>query len=169
MEGNLVTIDELLVGPRLFDIPVYQRGYAWEEKNLQDIWEDLYYLDPSKKHYLGTALLKDSGDTVSVGLNTFKRLEVIDGQQRLTTVLILLREIISQANSVEELRDQVPELEKDYLKNLGYYKLNYKLTSTGSDDDFFRRCVVDGNEILENEIQTGVSMKRRKSGNRTNS
>ena len=41
MEGNLVNLNELIVGDRLFDIPVYQRSYAWEEKNLQDLWEDL--------------------------------------------------------------------------------------------------------------------------------
>ena len=34
-----------------------------EEDNLEDLWEDLYYLDTSKKHYFGTVLLKYSGQT----------------------------------------------------------------------------------------------------------
>ena len=57
MNGSLVSLNGLLTGNQVFDIPVYQRGYAWERKNLEDLWEDLYYLDPSKKHYFGTVLL----------------------------------------------------------------------------------------------------------------
>ena len=59
MNGNLVSLDELLIGNRLFDIPVYQRSYAWESKNLEDLWEDLYYLDDTKIHFFGTLLLKE--------------------------------------------------------------------------------------------------------------
>ncbi len=145
MEGRLVTLNELLVGDRLFHIPVYQRGYAWEEKNLQDLWEDLYHLETSKKHYFGTVLLKDSGTTATVGFKAFKRLEVIDGQQRLTTVLVLLREIISQANA-----DQVSELEEGYLK----YQTHYKLNPLGSDGDFFRDFIIDRKEHLNEDAHT---------------
>ena len=63
MVGTLVNFNGLLTGAKLFDIPTYQRSYAWEEDNLKDLWEDLYYLDPSKDHFFGTVLLKDSGRT----------------------------------------------------------------------------------------------------------
>ncbi len=129
MSGNLVDLNGLLGGSRLFDIPVYQRSYAWEKKNLQDIWEDLYYLDASKDHYFGTALLKDSGNTTEEGFNEFKRFDIIDGQQRLTTVLILLREIISKAkihvDGDKGFEEGLSNLEKKYLKTSGgNYKLN---------------------------------------------
>lgn len=152
MEGTLVSLNALLVGDRLFDIPVYQRSYAWEEKNLQDLWEDLYYLDPSKKHFFGTVLLRDSGATATSGLRTFTRLEVIDGQQRLTTILILLREIISQAKTVanEEFREQATTLEENYLK----YKAHYKLNPLGSDGDFFHDFVIDGKDFKDEDAQT---------------
>ena len=152
MEGNLVNLNELIVGDRLFDIPVYQRNYAWEIKNLQDLWEDLYYLDVSKKHYFGTVLLKDSDKVAVVGLRTLKRLDVIDGQQRLTTILILLREIISQAKAVddEELHKQAPKLEEDYLRPLGKYKLNPQ----SKDGDFFREYVIDELHHLKEGVQT---------------
>ena len=125
MDGSLVSLNGLLTGNQVFDIPVYQRGYAWERKNLEDLWEDLYYLDPSKKHYFGTVLLKDSGKTARTSLSALKRFDLIDGQQRLTTVLILLREIISQLKeiSTNELRGDVDALEKSYLKDGGHYKL----------------------------------------------
>lgn len=144
MNGSLVSLNGLLTGNRMFDIPIYQRGYAWERKNLEDLWEDLYYLDPSKKHYFGTVLLKDSGKTARASLATLKRFDLIDGQQRLTTVLILLREIISQLKEVsaDELQGDVVDLERSYLKHGGHYKLN----PMGADGDFFHR-VIDGSDL----------------------
>ena len=124
MNGNLVSLDELLIGNRLFDIPVYQGAMLGRAENLEE-WEDLYYLDDAKIHFFGTLLLKDSGESTRAGTTTFKRLDVID-QQRLTTILILLREIISQMKDVsdEEIQDDVPKLEEDYLKPKSHYKLN---------------------------------------------
>ncbi len=152
MDGSLVSLSGLVVGNQIFDIPVYQRSYAWEEKNLEDLWEDLYYLDPSKKHYFGTVLLKDSGKTAQAALAKLKRFDVIDGQQRLTTVLILLREIISQLKEVStgELQGEVDALEKTYLKDGSHYKLN----PLGTDGKFFHDVVVDGNEHLGTDTDT---------------
>ena len=157
MDGRLVSLSELLTGNRLYDIPVYQRGYAWERKNLEDLWEDLYYLDPTKKHYFGTVLLKDSGKTARTLLATLKRFDVIDGQQRLTTVLILLREIILQLKEVSgnELQGEVDALEKSYLKDGGHYKLN----PLGDDGHFFHRVVIDGNDFLIDDTTTGFQRR----------
>ena len=152
MDGSLVSLSELLIGNQIFDIPVYQRSYAWERKNLEDLWEDLYYLDASKKHYFGTVLLKDSGKIAQAALSTLKRFDVIDGQQRLTTVLILLREIISQLKEVSEhqLQGEVAALEKSYLKDGSHYKLN----PLGDDGQFFHHVVIDSNEFLSSDTDT---------------
>ena len=152
MDGTLVSLNGLLTGNQVFDIPVYQRGYAWERKNLEDLWEDLYYLDPAKKHYFGTVLLKDSGKTARTSLATLSRFDVIDGQQRLTTVLILLREIISQLKEVSgnDLRGDVDALERSYLKEGAHYKLN----PLGDDGDFFHHFVIDGNDYLTGETHS---------------
>lgn len=152
MEGSLVSLNSLLTGNQVFDIPVYQRGYAWERENLEDLWEDLYYLDPFKKHYFGTVLLKNSGRTAMAALATLDRLDVIDGQQRLTTVLILLREVISQLKEVGdgELRGDLDNLERVYLKD----GANYKLNPPGEDGSFFHQVVIDGKDFLTGEAKT---------------
>ena len=151
MDGRLVSLGELFGGNRIFDIPIYQRGYAWENKNLEDLWEDLNYLNASKKHYFGTVLLKDSGETVKVGMTTFKRFDLIDGQQRLTTVLIMLREIISQLKEVGSANvEDVTDLEERYLKKRGIHKLN----PLGGDGKFFHDHIVDGGEFLISEVHT---------------
>ena len=151
MDGTLINLNELFTG-KVFDIPVYQRGYSWERKNLEDLWEDLYYLDPAKKHYFGTVLLKDSGETAETLLVVLKRFDVIDGQQRLTTVLILLREIISQLNEIgtTDIKEAIGELERDYLKHGPHYKLN----PLGVDGDFFRNCIIDGIDFLTDDLET---------------
>ena len=153
MQGTLVNLNELLVGHKLIDIPVYQRSYAWEERNLEDLWEDIYYLDASKQHYFGTVLLKDSGDTAKAGLTTFKKFDVIDGQQRLTTSLILIREMISQMTLISDddtFQKQVADLEENYLKYGNLYKLN----PLGDDGDFFREFVIDNKEFLASKTDT---------------
>ena len=152
MDGTLVSLNGLLIGNQIYDIPVYQRGYAWARKNLEDLWEDLYYLDPAKKHYFGTVLLKDSGKTASTSVATLKRFDVIDGQQRLTTVLILLREIISQLKEVgtTDIKEAVDALKRDYLKHGPHYKLN----PLGADGEFFHQVIIDGNDFLTGSTKT---------------
>ncbi len=153
MQGTLVNLNELLSGHKMFDIPVYQRSYAWEQRNLEDLWEDIYYLDSSKQHYFGTVLLKDSGESAKAGLATFKKFDIIDGQQRITTAQILIREIISQMKLVSDddrLKSQVLDFEKDYLK----YEHLYKLNPLGDDGDFFHDFVIDDKEFLSGQAGT---------------
>ena len=73
-----------IAGHNYFDIPFFQRNYVWEEANWKDL---LVSLCESKTGFLGSIILKQestaSGETA--------RFMVIDGQQRLTTLSILLR------------------------------------------------------------------------------
>jgi hypothetical protein len=66
-----------------FKIPDYQRPYAWQKKNVQDLYEDIVSSALNNEpHYLGTiSLKKDHSDD-------FPRYDIIDGQQRLTTLYI---------------------------------------------------------------------------------
>ena len=43
---------------RIFRIPDYQRGYAWEKKQLEDFWSDLENANSKKKHFFGTFFLE---------------------------------------------------------------------------------------------------------------
>ncbi len=68
----------------VFEIPSYQRGYAWQQKEqLKDFWNDLEHVSKlgDKFHYMHSSTLRELEDSV---------FEIIDGQQRLATSLILL-------------------------------------------------------------------------------
>ena len=100
----------LLFQNRLFRIPDYQRGYAWQQSQLTDFWDDLVNLQDSRYHYTGMLSLKTlkRSETKTWGSDLwmvekgFKACHIVDGQQRLTTFIILLNEIVEFTRSLEE-------------------------------------------------------------------
>ena len=106
MEKGLTSLKNFFIGDRAFEIPIYQRNYSWEEKQCEDLWNDLFYLKVGKKHYFGTILIKQVNKIRDQGLKSFEIFEIIDGQQRISTILMLLREIITQIEILEILSSQ---------------------------------------------------------------
>ena len=90
---NQKTVAELLAAKdSFFLIPDYQRPYAWNEAECSTLWDDIYTFALPDNDY--TAF--DENDEYFLGpivvfKNLDRKLEVIDGQQRLTTLLLLLR------------------------------------------------------------------------------
>jgi hypothetical protein len=104
-----------IVGERIFEIADYQRPYAWEHKQLNDLWEDLDLLGSHGTHYAGTLVLRNvTDDGVLREVETddgavLQVCEVVDGQQRLTTCFILL----------DRVRRRLEELQKRGLSDAG--------------------------------------------------
>ena len=81
-----------LFSNRLFRIPPYQRSFSWESKQLDDLFEDIrksFSPDSPSEHFMATvvALRKDK---VPIGTNEYQRVDIVDGQQRITTLVLLL-------------------------------------------------------------------------------
>lgn len=103
---------------RLFRIPDYQRGYAWQDSQLRDFWEDLVNLQPERNHYTGLLSMKvlsreeskklGDDDQWLLGNNSYRAYHIVDGQQRLTTFVILLNEILEFTMSLPEYAN-IPE------------------------------------------------------------
>ncbi|EJB49843.1 hypothetical protein HPHPA20_0702 [Helicobacter pylori Hp A-20] len=83
---ELLTLDGV-VEKGVFEIPSYQRGYAWQVRQLKDFWNDLEHVSKlgDKFHYMHSLTLRGLENELED--STF---EIIDGQQRLATSLILL-------------------------------------------------------------------------------
>ncbi|MEO6286756.1 MAG: DUF262 domain-containing protein [Dyadobacter sp.] len=84
---------------KLLRIPDYQRGYSWDRSNLDDFWQDLINLQSDKVHYTGmiSVELVDkieyenwNEDTWIIEGRGDKAYFIVDGQQRLTTIIILI-------------------------------------------------------------------------------
>ena len=65
-------------------IPLYQRGYEWKDKEISQLIEDISGIDINKKYYIGTLIVAKN----EIGSNY--EYEIIDGQQRLTTLFLIL-------------------------------------------------------------------------------
>lgn len=82
-----LTISDLYIGNefRNYEIPIYQRNYAWEREEIKTLVHDVFdsfKKSQNNKYYVGTLVSYDRGD------NTY---EIIDGQQRLTTIYLILK------------------------------------------------------------------------------
>lgn len=99
------TIKELFSNKRSdFLIPDYQRPYAWEETECQTLWDDIFTFAFPENDY---SLFKSDEDEYFLGpIVTFKneagKLEIIDGQQRLTTLMLLLRAFFSKFGNMKD-------------------------------------------------------------------
>ncbi|EJB32495.1 DUF262 domain-containing protein [Helicobacter pylori] len=71
----------------VLEIPSYQRGYAWQDRQLKDFWNDLEHVSKlgDKFHYMHSLTLRETENELESSA-----FEIIDGQQRLATSLILL-------------------------------------------------------------------------------
>jgi len=84
-----------LFSGKLFVIPKIQRYYAWEKQQLQEMWWDINSIPEKQPHPMQQIILKEKQTDllISSSLNTLKTYDVVDGQQRLTTIVILLKVI----------------------------------------------------------------------------
>lgn len=113
--NELQSISQLFQN-RLFRIPDYQRGYAWKSEQLCDFWDDLVNLHKDRYHYTGLLSLRQLSRTEVASWqneswlieNSYKPCHVVDGQQRLTTIIILINELIHFVRSLPE-NSELPE------------------------------------------------------------
>src|SRR6266581_7376869 len=150
MQVGESTLKTLVEGQKQFQVPLYQRQYAWDTAQLSQLWEDIleqYDLltpdesgrlpDASPLHFLGSMVLAPSPAMHAQGVTPFL---VIDGQQRLTSVLIALcalRDHAASGDPQETERFNELYLVNKYAKDVSYYRL----LPTQSDRDAFFACV----------------------------
>ncbi|MFE6233750.1 DUF262 domain-containing protein [Cellulosimicrobium sp. NPDC057862] len=97
-------LEGVLEGKRQYQVPLYQRVYSWGQRQLDQLWRDILQLaadrtqHPSATHFVGSLVLASSPDAGPVGL---QRYLVVDGQQRLTTLTLLLAALRDHRVAVE--------------------------------------------------------------------
>jgi uncharacterized protein with ParB-like and HNH nuclease domain len=103
MQNQLSTVTRLFTDT-LYRIPDYQRGYAWGDRQLKDFWSDVAQLEKDKSHYIGVLTLERvpqevhkfwTDDTWIIASRKYQPYYVVDGQQRLTTIAILMHCLVS--------------------------------------------------------------------------
>ncbi|WQU97313.1 DUF262 domain-containing protein [Helicobacter pylori] len=105
----------------IFSIPVYQRNYTWEEENCEKLLQDIVGISQNKKmHFMGsiTYILHLIDDEKS--LRKLQEFVIIDGQQRITTLMLLLKAIETKIQN-EGIKEEI-----DNLLNLTGQRLRLK-------------------------------------------
>ena len=136
---ELQSVDKIFE-KKIFRIPSYQRGFSWSNnldinpnsndpyKNvtgqLKDMWDDIMNIENNSWHYTGLLTLVNAQSEYN-WLNTHEQFAIVDGQQRITTILILISVLIEKADALGFEYGHLP----------GYIKSQY-LRITGPIDAF---------------------------------
>jgi len=152
IQGHEVSIGKVFGDDYAFTIPPYQRPYSWDTSNAEDLADDL--IDAMRNsengevnpYFLGSiVLIKDDDSSAS---------ELVDGQQRITTISLLLR----------ALQENLSGEDADHVKTMIYEKGNrikgtqdrFRLTVRERDRDFFQ------DELIRTKQLSGIESIKRK-------
>ncbi|MEW6586691.1 MAG: DUF262 and DUF1524 domain-containing protein, partial [Nitrospirota bacterium] len=136
MKAQDLQFTQLIQGAKQFIIPIFQRTYSWEQSHCEQLWNDIVRVGSNSdldSHFIGSAVYIPEQETSAA----ISRWLVIDGQQRITTITLLLLAFMRRL-IVENLDSPVSaaEVEDYYLRNrYGKGEQNYKMLLTKTDKD----------------------------------
>ncbi|MAM70224.1 MAG: hypothetical protein CMP91_03660 [Gammaproteobacteria bacterium] len=144
MKAQDLQFTQLLEGSKQFIIPIFQRTYSWEQNHCQQLWDDIIRVGSNpelKSHFIGSAVYIPETNVDAA----IPRWMVIDGQQRITTMtllLIALKKRLEAENLVEPVSAaQVDDL---YLRNrYGKGEAAYRMLLTQTDKETLMLLVDD--------------------------
>lgn len=138
MNPKQITIREFFTGEKHYNIPVYQRAYSWESRNWKVFLDDLKEsIKGENRYFFGNILVEK--------LNNIDYLDIIDGQQRITTIIIFARAVLNVLKEVNFALDEtlnsnelLKYIEEDFL----IYRNIPKLHAVDYDNDFFYNTII---------------------------
>ncbi len=142
---------QVLFADRVFRIPAYQRFYSWLSKQREDLFDDLIKLanqPPDQHHFMATIVCHKTTEIMPIGTAQYRLYDVVDGQQRLTTIILLLKciEIVLPEGS-----DDRQDLGRILVKRDGNLIL---LQTNNANSHIFTRFIREGIEPTKADLQT---------------
>ncbi len=137
IEVNEQTIDNFFkTGANIFVIPDYQRPYSWKKEQLEDLWSDIDTLDEDDTHFIGSFVLISQMNRPG----EYNKLEVVDGQQRLTTLSIFIKVLLDYYKNIDK-DDVVNELEEYLYTKVIQQEKQIKLQLGKIDRESYEKCL----------------------------
>ncbi len=143
-DNTMLLKDIIGGGKKQYQIPVYQRNYTWTKKECSTLYEDIKKINEAngrKTHFLGAIVFIRDSVTSLFG---FERYYLIDGQQRLTTTMLLLRAVHDvMKEEYGDNNDVVVEINENLLTNARMTDANFKLKlkPNAKDDQVFEQIM----------------------------
>jgi uncharacterized protein with ParB-like and HNH nuclease domain len=134
------TFREILGNGLKYEVPRFQRDYAWTEEQWSDLWQDIEEViqEQDDEHYMGYLVLQRINDNTSI---------IIDGQQRLTTVTLIiiaalyqLKELVENNDHPEDNQRRLEALQRSYIGALNPVSLTVenKLQLNRNNQSYFK-------------------------------
>ena len=139
-----------LFADRVFRVPAYQRFYSWQTKQRDDLFSDIRLLGAvpgDGHHFMATIVCHDTGEKAAVGGTEYRVFEVVDGQQRITTLVILLRAVAKKLDEGEDKK----EVETLLVKRDGHLLL---LQTNNANQALFNEYLRTGAVPVKDQIKT---------------
>lgn len=149
MEARKIKLLEFIGnGKKTFNIPVYQRNYDWKEEQCRKLFEDIQNIvksDYEIEHFLGTVVFVSSKSEMN-----FNEYVLIDGQQRITSIMLLLKvlqEKVTDENDKEEIWEE-------YLinKRVPEENLRIRLKPVESDGMPYKKLIEENDISLTSNV-----------------
>ncbi|MBZ7940207.1 DUF262 domain-containing HNH endonuclease family protein [Campylobacter sp. LH-2024] len=147
LNTETLTLNDLFSKDRTYSVPKYQRNYSWSEDQWEDLWSDIEDLEKSNyPHFMGSIVLQETKDV--------KNIDIIDGQQRLSTLSIFIAAVIVYIDDlVKKDKDKIDNEKRKEIFNkkyLGYessttLKIVPKLTLNKTNNNFFTTYIINQN------------------------
>jgi hypothetical protein len=127
---------------KFFEIPKYQRGYAWDRQNIRDLFDDIIEsIDSNSNHYIGTIVLSRAKDYAD-------KYFIVDGQQRITTISLIIQALVDCLDD-----NNKAFYHRFYIKE----DENYRLIPLNRDKNYFINLL--DNNVLEPENKSQRALK----------
>ncbi len=140
-----VTVFKLLEG-RLFRIPGYQRSYSWGRHQRFDLFRDIEEAQRSGRDHFMATVVGLTRETIGIGAEEFRVVELVDGQQRITTLVILLKAIEKALGAEDTVAQKAKQALADLLVKGDEHSLVLLQTNHDSSHvftDYLRKGGVD--------------------------
>lgn len=142
MQTGKSTVKDIFDGTRIFNVPIYQRAYSWQkDDNLKDFLSDIVNQHSDRNYFLGSFLFHINGNR-----NEFLVIDIVDGQQRLTTFVIFINILIQRLVTLSST------LVSDRTKRI-FVKDDdvFKIETSNEDCSFLHNVVLSQeNTVLQN-------------------
>lgn len=104
-----------LLQGRLFRIPEYQRAYSWGPRQRADLFNDILEAHRSNREHFMATVVALARDTRVIGADEYRTVELVDGQQRVTTIIILLKAIEKALDEKEPAQAKIKRETRELL------------------------------------------------------
>lgn len=158
------TFRKLIGNGLTYRIPRFQRDYSWDVEQWEDLWADILSSlqeGDEQSHYMGYLVLQSADD---------KSFDVIDGQQRLTTITLIIlailkniKQLVDEGIEAESNEKRLNQIRQTYIGYLDPVTLipRSKLTLNRNNNDYFQNYLIPLNQLPKRNLRASVHLLRK--------